>query len=68
LVRELVKTHTQGEGPWGGGEGSFVRFLRKLKELLQGQLKRKDVVGVLTKRCHMPPKAAKQLAENIGLI
>ncbi|KAJ8594100.1 P-loop containing nucleoside triphosphate hydrolase protein [Rhizopogon salebrosus TDB-379] len=66
LVRDLVKTHTQGEGgTWNGDEGSFTRLLRKLRELLQGKPKRKDVVGVLTKRCHIPLDTAKQLAGKI---
>ncbi|KAJ8595560.1 hypothetical protein M405DRAFT_807086 [Rhizopogon salebrosus TDB-379] len=66
LVRDLVRTHTQGEGgTWDGGEGSLTRFLRKLRELLQGKPRRKDVVGVLTKRCHIPLEAAKQLAGSI---
>jgi predicted GTPase len=66
LVRNLVKTHTQGDSTWDGGEGSFTRFLRKLRELLQSKPKKKDVVGVLTKRCHIPLEAAKQLAGNIS--
>jgi hypothetical protein len=66
LVRDLVKTHAQGKvGAWDGGEGSFIRFLHKLRELLQGRPGKKDVVGVLTNRCHIPPEAAKQLAESI---
>jgi predicted GTPase len=66
LVRNLVKTHTQGDSTWDGGEGLFTRFLRRLRELLQGKPKKKDVVGVLTKRCHIPLEAAKQLAGNIS--
>jgi predicted GTPase len=66
LVCDLVKTHTEGEGgAWDGGEGSFMRFLRKLRELLQGKPGRKDVVGVLTKRCGMPREAAMDFARQI---
>jgi hypothetical protein len=66
LVRNLVKTHTQGEGgTWDGGEGSLTMFLRKLRELLQGEPRKSDIVGVLTNRCHIPLEAAKQLAEKI---
>jgi hypothetical protein len=65
MVRDLVRKHTQGVGTWDGGEGSFVRFLRKLKELLQGRPGRKDVVGVLTKRCGMPRDAAMDFARRI---
>ncbi|KAJ8584516.1 hypothetical protein M405DRAFT_452589 [Rhizopogon salebrosus TDB-379] len=65
LVRDLVKTHTEGErGTWDWSEVSFKRFSRKLREFLR-QPRRKDVVDVLTKRCHMPLEAAKQLAGNI---
>ncbi|KAJ8596397.1 hypothetical protein M405DRAFT_928893 [Rhizopogon salebrosus TDB-379] len=72
LVRDLVMTHTQGEGgtwdggTWDGDEGLFTRFLRKLMVLLQGEPRRKDVVGVLTNRCHIPLEEAKQLAGMIG--
>jgi hypothetical protein len=66
LVRNLVRTHTQGEGgKWDGGEVAYTRFSRKLKVLLQNKPKKKDVVGVLTKRCHIPLDAAQQLAKNI---
>jgi tRNA U34 5-carboxymethylaminomethyl modifying GTPase MnmE/TrmE len=66
LVRDLVKTHTQGEGgTWDRDEGSFTRFSHKLKELLQGEPRKRDVVGVLTNRYHIPLEAAKQLVEMI---
>jgi GTPase SAR1 family protein len=66
LVRDLIRTHTQGGGgTWNGGEGLFARFLSKLRELLQGKPRKHDVVSILTKRCHMPPEAAKRLAGNI---
>ncbi|KAJ8596408.1 P-loop containing nucleoside triphosphate hydrolase protein [Rhizopogon salebrosus TDB-379] len=66
LVRNLVRTHTQGEGgTWDGGEGSLTMILRKLRELLQGKPRKRDIVDVLTNRCHIPLEAAKQLAGNI---
>jgi predicted GTPase len=63
-VRDLVTQHTQGKGgTWNGGEGLFRRFMRQLKDSVpQVTPKKKDVVSVLTKRCHLPPDAAKELA------
>jgi tRNA U34 5-carboxymethylaminomethyl modifying GTPase MnmE/TrmE len=66
LVRDLVKTHTQGKTSTWDGEKSFTGLLRKLKVFLKRKPKGKDVVGVLTKRCHIPLEAAKRLAGEIG--
>jgi len=80
LVRTLVRKHThdrpdgvwkgddgKGGDGWKGGDGLFRRFIRKLKELLLGKhnLKKKEIVAVLTKRCGMPREAAVQLARQI---
>ncbi|OAX36094.1 hypothetical protein K503DRAFT_772859 [Rhizopogon vinicolor AM-OR11-026] len=74
LVRDLVRKHThdRSEVGWKGGEGWFMRFMRKLKEFLQlgnfklkHYLKKKDIVTTLTKRCGMPQEAAVLLAEQI---
>ncbi|KAJ8588155.1 hypothetical protein M405DRAFT_793418 [Rhizopogon salebrosus TDB-379] len=66
LVRHLVIQHTQGSGgAWNGGEGLLTRFIRKLKELLQGKPKTKDVISVLTDRCGMPLSAAKALVKKV---
>jgi len=67
LVRNLVIQHSSGKSvPFD--EGFFQRFIRSLKGLIRGNRppKKKDVVTILTKRCGMPPAAARELASNIG--
>jgi hypothetical protein len=45
--------------------------MKAMQKLLQGSfkfsLKKKDIETVLTKRCGMPPDAAKELASKIRL-
>ncbi|KAJ8584118.1 P-loop containing nucleoside triphosphate hydrolase protein [Rhizopogon salebrosus TDB-379] len=67
LVRNLVIKHTRDrqEVAQKRDEGSFMKFIRKLRELLQGRPGKKDVVGVLTKRCGMPREAAIEFANQI---
>ncbi|KAG2339278.1 hypothetical protein BDR05DRAFT_1003539 [Suillus weaverae] len=68
-IRELVKQFTADgqQQAWIGGDNMFVSFMRKLKELLRGssQVKSKDLVPHLTKRCGISKEVAKQLAEMI---
>jgi len=68
LVRDLVIEHTSGQRSVPFDDGFFHRFIRALKELIRGNRppKKRDVVAILTKRCGMPPEAAKKLAQNIG--
>jgi len=70
LIRDVVRQHTHDRGGagWKGGEGWFRRFMRRLRELFQGNssVKKKDVVSILTKRCGMPLDAAAKLAKKIG--
>jgi hypothetical protein len=73
LVCKLVTYHTRGKGDtwngnegWRRGEGLFMRFMDKLRELLSGSIpKKKNIVTVLTKRCGMPREAAIELASQI---
>jgi tRNA U34 5-carboxymethylaminomethyl modifying GTPase MnmE/TrmE len=66
LVRHLVIQHTQGSGgAWNRSEGLLTRFIRKLRELLRGKPKTKDVIDVLTERCGMPLSAAKALVRKV---
>jgi predicted GTPase len=66
LIRHLVIQHTQGSGgAWNGGERLLTRFIRKLRELLRGKPKTKDVIDVLTERCGMPLSAAKALVRKV---
>jgi hypothetical protein len=68
-IRNLVKEFTADElkRTWKGGNGLFVLFMRRLKELLSvgSHVRRKDLVPRLTKRCAIPPDIAKQLANMI---
>jgi tRNA U34 5-carboxymethylaminomethyl modifying GTPase MnmE/TrmE len=70
LIRNLVREHTRSRpnGGWKGGEGWLTRFVRRLRELFQGNssVKKKDVVSILTKRYGMPPEVAGQLAKVVG--
>jgi tRNA U34 5-carboxymethylaminomethyl modifying GTPase MnmE/TrmE len=67
LVRDLVIKYTRNrqEVAQKRDEGSFMRFVRQLRELLRDKLKKKDVVTVLTKRCGMPREAAIEFANQI---
>jgi len=69
LVRDLVREHTHDKPKDGykGGEGWFKRFMRHLRELILGNpdIKKKDVVAVLTKRCGMPIEAALEVAKQV---
>jgi len=71
LVRDLVIRHTDDrEGvAYRGGEGWYKDVIQKLWGLTLGRVKftpkRKNIENVLTKRCGMPPVAAKELATRI---
>jgi len=68
LVRNIVQQYTRGRPRDGykGGEGWFKRFIRSLRELIIGpDVKKKDIVTVLTKRCGMPMEAAVELAKQV---
>jgi predicted GTPase len=71
-VRDLVKKFTADEqkSTWIGGNGRFVSFMRKLKDLLPEPLdpKKKDIVSRLIQRCSLSPDVARQLAEMIKQI
>ncbi|KAG1759145.1 P-loop containing nucleoside triphosphate hydrolase protein [Suillus occidentalis] len=71
-IREVVKEFTAvgKKEAWKGGDSTLVSLLRQLKGLLMGKGKekprlRKDMVSRLTKRCHLSPEVAKQLADRI---
>lgn len=68
-IRNLVKKFTADEQKqaWIGGDNLFVSLMRKLKELLAGgpNVRRKDLVPHLTKRCGISSETAKQLAKMI---
>ncbi|KAG1771150.1 hypothetical protein EV702DRAFT_656554 [Suillus placidus] len=68
-MRDLVKKFTADEQKqaWMGGDNLFVSLMRKLKELLagNGNVKKKDLVPHLTKRCGVSLDVAKQLADMI---
>ncbi|KAG1851170.1 hypothetical protein F4604DRAFT_1308836 [Suillus subluteus] len=67
-IRKLVKEFTANEQKqaWIGGDNLFVSLLRKQKEFLAGgNVRRKDLVPHLTKRCGISPDVAKQLANMI---
>jgi GTP-binding protein EngB required for normal cell division len=68
LIHDLVRKHVHGGGAYTGGEAWYRRVIQKMWQLTAGKLKftqrRKDIT-VLTKRCGMPPHAAKELASKI---
>ncbi|KAG2064044.1 hypothetical protein BDR04DRAFT_1122849 [Suillus decipiens] len=69
MVRALVEKYTTDEqkSSWTGGNGRFVLFMRKLKQLLPEplDLKKKDIVSRLIQRCSLSPDVAQQLADMI---
>jgi predicted GTPase len=68
-IRNLVEEFTADgkKQAWVGGDNLFVSLMRKLRELLAGgpNVRKKDLVPHLTKRCGISPDVAKQLANMI---
>ncbi|KIK42912.1 hypothetical protein CY34DRAFT_804398 [Suillus luteus UH-Slu-Lm8-n1] len=67
-IRSIVEQFTaDGKQAWTGGDNLFVSLMRKLRELLTGSpnVRRKDLVPHLTKRCGISPDVAKRLADMI---
>ncbi|KAG2066557.1 hypothetical protein BDR04DRAFT_1233931 [Suillus decipiens] len=68
-IRKLVKEFTADgqRQAWMGGNNLFVSLMRKLKELLSGgpNVRKKDLVPHLTKRCGISPDVARKLAKMI---
>ncbi|KAG1878181.1 hypothetical protein F4604DRAFT_1580084, partial [Suillus subluteus] len=68
-IRNLVQKSTADEQKqaWIGGDNLFTSLLRKQKEFLTGgpNVRKKDLVPYLTKRCGISPDAARQLAKMI---
>ncbi|KAG2140441.1 P-loop containing nucleoside triphosphate hydrolase protein [Suillus cothurnatus] len=68
-IRNLVKEFTDDKQKraWMGGDKLFASLLRKLREFLSGgpNVKKKDLVSHLTKRCNISSDTAKQLATMI---
>ncbi|KAG2746407.1 hypothetical protein P692DRAFT_20782469 [Suillus brevipes Sb2] len=68
-IRKLVEQFTADgqKQAWVGGDNLFVSLMRKLRELLAGgpNVRKKDLVPHLTKRCGISPDVAKQLANMI---
>ncbi|KAG1733676.1 P-loop containing nucleoside triphosphate hydrolase protein [Suillus occidentalis] len=65
-IRELVKTYVADgkQQAWTGGDNLFVALVRRVKELFGRdlQVKSKDLVPHLTKRCKLSKDVAQQLA------
>ncbi|KAG1741410.1 P-loop containing nucleoside triphosphate hydrolase protein [Suillus paluster] len=67
-IHDVIKKFTANglKKSWIGGNNLFVSLMRKLKELLVGNLRpRKDIVPRLTKNCGMSREVAEQLADMI---
>lgn len=68
-IRNLVKKFTADgqKQAWMGGDNLFASLMRRLKELLSGgpNVRKKDLVPHLTKRCGISPDVAKKLAKMI---
>ncbi|KAG2113738.1 P-loop containing nucleoside triphosphate hydrolase protein, partial [Suillus discolor] len=68
-IRSLVKNFTADgqKQAWIGGDNLFVSLMRKLKGLIIGSsnVRRKDLVPHLTKRCGISPDVAQQVANMI---
>ncbi|KAG1796132.1 P-loop containing nucleoside triphosphate hydrolase protein [Suillus subaureus] len=67
IIRNIVKQRTADgqRQAWIGGNSMFVSLMRKLKQLLVGNLRvKKDIIPRL-KRCGLSPDLAKELARMI---
>jgi predicted GTPase len=68
-IRKLVEEFTGDEEKqaWIGGDNLFTSLMRKLRVFLSGgpNVKKKNLVSHLTKRCNISSDAAKRLAEMI---
>ncbi|KAG1745332.1 kinase-like domain-containing protein [Suillus paluster] len=68
-IRNLVKKITADgqKQSWIGGDSLFVSLMRRSKELISGSsnVRRRDLVPHLTKRCGVSREVAKQLADMI---
>jgi tRNA U34 5-carboxymethylaminomethyl modifying GTPase MnmE/TrmE len=68
-IRKLVEEFTadKQKQAWIGGDSLFVSLLRKLREFLSGgpNVRKKDLVPHLTKRCGISSEVAKHLAKMI---
>ncbi|KAG1741411.1 P-loop containing nucleoside triphosphate hydrolase protein [Suillus paluster] len=67
-IHDVIKKFTANgqKEAWIGGNNLFVSLMRKLKELLVGNLRpRKDIVPRLTKRCGISREVATKLADMI---
>lgn len=62
LVRNLVKQHTYGSQEDAHTEGEARELTLDKSTFLP---EKKDIVTILTKRCHMPPDTARELASQI---
>ncbi|KAG1815213.1 P-loop containing nucleoside triphosphate hydrolase protein [Suillus subaureus] len=71
IVRNLVKQYTADgqRQAWIGGNSMFVSLMRKLKQLLVGNLLvKRGTIPRLIKRCGMSPDLAKELARMIDRV
>ncbi|KAG1761986.1 hypothetical protein EDD22DRAFT_893801 [Suillus occidentalis] len=68
-IRKIVEQFTADgkKQTWAGGDNLFVSLMRRLRGLLAGSpnVRKKDLVPHLTKRCGITPDVAKQLADMI---
>jgi hypothetical protein len=68
-IRKLVEKFTADgqKQAWIGGDNLFVSLMRRLRELMAGgpNVRKKNLVLHLTKRCGISPDVAKQLANMI---
>ncbi|KAG1902381.1 uncharacterized protein F5891DRAFT_1143407 [Suillus fuscotomentosus] len=69
-IYKLVKEFTADgqKRTWKGGDNILVLLMQKLRELLSGKSRSKDIVPRLIKKCGLSPDVAKHRNKNINIV
>jgi len=66
IVQNVVQAYCSASmDGWSGGEGWFTSLISKLIAFVTGRPKKTDIIGILTKRCGVDKKVAREVAHKI---